>query len=269
MHTPSQFTSKEGLTMLFHQLRITAGILTALVVFMGLFPDPTHAQQASLNPGTYRCRSYNVSGAGGNCATMPPLVLYPDGSYQYSSTRGHWRTHNGTLFLSASTLWGPGKIIGQHSVRFEYDYRGWHHVVTFVCSNCMEQSDAQIESPTPTVTRKSFVGVSLTLEFDSPVSGVSTFTIIPAEVAPGYTHNAPLPEGSVQGLAWEKTRTTVALATNTHNKLETGKRYVIFLSWPSETIPVAILELPHGTADVAATLPATLDGAAVLRDARR
>lgn len=255
--------------MLLQQIRVTLGSIITFMTFIELLTHPAYAQQSSLNPGTYRCRSYNVSGGGGNCATMPPLVLYPDGSYQYSSTRGHWRIHNDSLFLSRSTLWGPGKIIGKNSVRFEYDYRGWHHVLTFVCSNCPESSNTQFEPSIPTITTKPLIGVSLTLEFDSPVSGVSTFTIVPAEVALNYTHNAPLPEGSVQGLAWEKTRTTVGLATNVHNKLESGKRYVIFLSWPSETIPVAILELPHTTADYTATLPATLDGAAVLKDARR
>ncbi|MBI3897796.1 MAG: hypothetical protein HY308_05790 [Gammaproteobacteria bacterium] len=86
--------------------------------------------------GTYRCASYNVSGGAGSCRNMPRLALNADGSYQYSSTRGRWRVADGKLVLSESKLWGPGKILGHGSIRFEYDYRGWHHVVTWLCQAC-------------------------------------------------------------------------------------------------------------------------------------
>lgn len=115
-------------------------------------------------------------------------------------------------------------------------------------------------------TKGSYVGVSLTLEFGTDVGGVSSFTIVPAELARSYTHNAPLPEGSVQGLAWETSLSKVALATNRNNQLMSGKQYVVFLSWPRETIPVAILDLPPVSRDYSTTLQATLDGAGVLEE---
>ncbi|MBI2314027.1 MAG: PDZ domain-containing protein [Betaproteobacteria bacterium] len=216
----------------------------------------------ALQPGTYRCASYNVSGGGGSCRNFQPLVLHPDGAYQYSSTRGQWRVQGGRLVLSESTLWGPGEIIGQDTLRFEYDYRGWHHVVTWVCQECGAAgagggTDFPRASGAP--QRGSYAGVTLTLEFDTAVGGVSGFVIVPAEAAGRYTHNAPLPEGAVQGLAWETGANAVRLATSRNNKLMGGRRYVVFLSWPRETLPVAVLDLPPTDRDYTATLPARLN----------
>ncbi|MEW5863079.1 MAG: hypothetical protein AB1773_05725 [Pseudomonadota bacterium] len=215
---------------------------------------------ATLAPGTYRCVSYNVSGGGGSCRNMQPLVLNGDGTYRYSSTRGRWSVRNGRLVLSESELWGPGEILGRDTVRFAYDYRGWRHVVTWSCQDC-----AGDRAPPARAAGGSYVGVSLTLEFDQEIGGVSGFVIVPAEHARSYTHNAPLPPGAVQGLAWERSATAVSLATNKQNPLLSGRRYVVFLSWPRETIPVAVLDLPPTRDDFSATLRATRDGAAVLR----
>jgi hypothetical protein len=107
------------------------------------------------------------------------------------------------------------------------------------------------------------VGVSLTLQFSERVGGVSGFVIVPGDVARAYAHDGPLPQGAVQGVAWETSATAVGLATGRHT-LRTGQRYVVFLSWPRESIPVAILELPGVRSDYTATLRATLDGASVL-----
>jgi S1-C subfamily serine protease len=52
--------------------------------------------------------------------------------------------------------------------------------------------------------------------------------------------------------------TSVALSTNRNNKLRSGVQYVVFLAWPRETFPVALLDLPPGNADYSATLPASL-----------
>lgn len=101
-----------------------------------------------LQPGTYRCRSYNVSGGGGSCRTFQPLVLHGDGSYRFSSTSGQWRVQDGRLVLSESKLWGTGRILGDGSLTFEYDYRGWHHVLTFTCQDCAAAPD-----PPPTRVR--------------------------------------------------------------------------------------------------------------------
>jgi hypothetical protein len=218
-------------------------------------------------PGSYRCASYNVSGGGGSCRNLQPLVLNADGGYQHSSTRGRWSVQGGKLVLSESRLWGPGEILGHNTIRFAYDYRGWRHVVTWVCQACAraEAEGAGSAAARASVAGGSRVGLSLTLEFGQTIGGVSGFVIVPAEHARGYTHNAPLPQGAVQGLARETSATAVALATHKDNQLRSGKRYVVFLSWPRETIPVAILDLPPVGKDYSARLRATLDGAGVIR----
>lgn len=104
------------------------------MAFILLVVGSTFAE--GLKAGTYRCPSYNVSGAGGSCSKMPLLVLKPDGTYKYSSTTGRWSIREGKLILSQSKLWGPGKILGQDTVRFEYDYNGRHHTVTWICQEC-------------------------------------------------------------------------------------------------------------------------------------
>jgi hypothetical protein len=67
---------------------------------------------------------------------MPLLVLHADGSYDFSSSRGRWTLVEGKLHLSEAQFWGPGEIVGGDSVRFEYDYRGWRHTVTWTCREC-------------------------------------------------------------------------------------------------------------------------------------
>jgi hypothetical protein len=237
--------------------------LCAVLALLGT-PRPAAAEATQPIAGTYRCASYNVSGGGGSCRTFRPLILQPDGTYEYSSTRGSWSARDGRLHLSESTLWGPGEIVGRDTVRFEYDYRGWRHTVTWLCAECGQSASLR---PPPAAAPPSIgdtlVGVSLTLEFSERIGGVSGFVIVLADVARAYAHNAPLPEGAVQGVAWETSATAVGLATG-RNTLRTGQRYVVFLSWPRESIAVALLELPRVSSDYTTTLSATLDGASVL-----
>ncbi len=247
---------------------ITGGPVAAAVLAAALLAAAMSAAAGTTVAleGTYRCASYNVSGGGGSCRHMPRLTLHADGSYQYSSTRGRWRVEDGKLLLSESKLWGAGTILGRDTIRFEYDYRGWRHVVTWTCQPCGSTASggAAVRATPGNAAASPSVGVSLTLRFDQAIGGVSTFTIVPAESVQGYGHNTPLPENAVQGLARETGATTVALGTNVNNKLPSGRRYVVFLSWPRETIPVAILDLPATNQDYVGTLAATLDGASVL-----
>lgn len=235
----------------------------ALVAALSGPQAAAESQSAELMSGTYRCSSYNVSGGGGSCRTMPRLVLDPDGSYRFSSTRGQWSSRkDGQVVLSESRLWGPGTVVAPTTLRFEYDYNGWRHVVTWVCQDCAEARAGA--APGSAAASGAAIGVSLVLDFDAPIGGVSGYTLVPAEAARAYGHNAPMPPGAVQGLAWESARMQVSLATNRNNTLASGKRYVVFLSWPRETLAVAVLDLPSQAADYSATLPATLDGEAVL-----
>lgn len=256
--------------------RPTVNPLISTVMMLGLLlvPPYTAARQGAdaPAPGTYRCSSYNVSGSGGSCRNMQPLKLNVDGSYQHSSTRGRWSVRGGKLLLSESKLWGAGEILGRDTLRFEYDYRDRRHVVTWVCQGCAVAGPPRLPAPAtadgsgPTGAP---IGVSLILRFDRAIGGVSSFVIVPVAHARGYTHNAPLPRGAVQGLARETGPTTVALTTNRDNRLVSGRRYVVFLSWPRETIPVAVLDLPAVAEDYSATLAATLDGAGVLARSAR
>lgn len=241
--------------------KIILTLIMAWGMAYGLSVHDANARMSELAPGTYRCSSYNVSGAGGSCGNMPPLVLNSDGGYRHSSTRGRWSVSNNKLILSNSQLWGPGKILGRDMVRFEYDYRGLRQTVTWTCRDC---ADTEPKNASGAIAQGSYVGVSLVLEFGTEMGGVSGFTIVPAESAVSYTHNAPLPSGSVQGLAWETSRTAVTLATSVNNKLLSGRKYVVFLVWPRETIAVAVLDLPPVAVDYTATLPATIDSASIL-----
>ncbi len=231
-----------------------AGIPAIVLGFVAWGVTAVHADPGVV-PGTYRCSSYNVSGGGGSCRNMPPLVLNADGSYRYSSTSGRWAVHRGKLDLSESSVWGPGELLGGDAVRFEYDFRGWRHTVTWTCQECGSagRGTAASSGGTP-------VGVSLTLQFAREVGGVSGFAIVPVESAGRYGHNAALPAGAVQGLAWEAGPAVVKAATNRNNRLMSGRRYVVFLSWPRETIPVAVMDIPPADRDYTTTLSATLDG---------
>jgi len=244
-------------------------VLAVVVTLLGAGGLAAAQLPDALSAGSYRCSSYNVSGAGGSCANFPRLVLNADGTYRYSSTSGQWTVIAGRLYLSESELWGPGLVLGRDTVRFEYDYNGRRMTVTWVCAECGVTTPTTAVPGSGTPAGGASVGVTLTLQFRESIGGVSGYVIVPAGAARTYEHNAPLPPGAVMGLAWEASSTSVRLATNRDNRLPNGRRYVVFLSWPRESIPVAILDLPFVTTDYTATLDATLDGASVLARAGR
>ena len=86
--------------------------------------------------GQYRCASYSVSFGGGTCRGAPPLVLNPDGTYQMSSEKGTWKARDGVVELSESKTRGPGKLADGNRIVFEYDYKGQHHTLTYLCQSC-------------------------------------------------------------------------------------------------------------------------------------
>lgn len=97
------------------------------------------ATVASASPtvaGHYRCLSYNVSGGGGSCRLAPSLTLNPDGTYRMSSERGTWRVAGDRVHLSASKIRGPGRLVKDNRMVFEYTYRGWQHTITYGCTDC-------------------------------------------------------------------------------------------------------------------------------------
>ncbi len=111
--------------------------LIRLTVLASTLPLLCFAQVAAgPSPGHYRCWSYNVSGGGGSCRLAPPLVLNSDGTYQMSSEKGTYKVQDGKLVLSASKIRGPGKLEGGNRIVFEYDFKGMHHTVTYLCQGC-------------------------------------------------------------------------------------------------------------------------------------
>ena len=96
------------------------------------FSQPATAQSIA---GQYRCWSYNVSG-GGSCGLAPPLVINSDGTYQMSSVKGTYKVQDGIVALSESKIRGPGKPERGNRIVFEYDFKGMHHRVTYLCQSC-------------------------------------------------------------------------------------------------------------------------------------
>ena len=110
------------------------------------------------------------------------------------------------------------------------------------------------------------IGVSLTLRFTDarPIGGFVGHVVVPAEAARQYRHNGPIPQGSISGGAWPIGPNLVSLNTTRDSRLMSGRRYIVFLMFAGESVPVAILDLPPIDTDYAATLDATTDGASVL-----
>lgn len=101
-----------------------------------LFAGVAASSAYAILPGTYRCRQYNVSGGGGSCRLASPIVLKADGTYQESTTAGTYEVRGDRIVFSASTIRGPGLVVGENMIRFEYDYKGFHHDVTYLCQDC-------------------------------------------------------------------------------------------------------------------------------------
>ena len=98
-----------------------------------LLPSVALAQPIA---GVYRCFSYNIDGAGGSCRVTPPLVLNADGTYRISSEKGTYNVQDGKVVLSESRTRGPGKLEAGNRIVFEYELKGKHYTVTYLCQSC-------------------------------------------------------------------------------------------------------------------------------------
>ena len=112
-------------------------LICRTVLFLAL-PILCFSQLASAQSiaGLYRCWSYNVSGGGGSCRLVPPLAINSDGTYQVSSEIGTYKVQDGNVVLSESKIRGPGKLEGGSRIVFDYDFKGMHHRVTYLCQSC-------------------------------------------------------------------------------------------------------------------------------------
>ncbi|HYD78181.1 MAG TPA: hypothetical protein VEC06_00090 [Paucimonas sp.] len=107
----------------------------AMIAALCMLSSPARAD-AGVQPGTYRCWSYNVSGGGGTCRLAPPIVINPDGTYQESRTSGTYQASGGRITFSESKIRGSGHIADHNRIVFEYDYNGRRHTVTYLCQEC-------------------------------------------------------------------------------------------------------------------------------------
>lgn len=228
-----------------------AGLHALRRVFsLGLFCvlSAASASSGALSLGAYRCVSFNAGGVGGRCHFAPPIELRADGSYTESSTTGRYTVSGGQIVFSQSTVRGPGQLIDENGIRFQYTYKGLAHTSTYRCIGC---SGAAASAPADPASGAApmRVGVTLRIEFSEAVSGATSFAIVPRALASRFRHHSALPAGAVSGLVVDVSRSQVRLATNRYNQLVVGQPYVVFLVYPAETVAVAAFHLPAGKSD--------------------
>lgn len=232
----------------------SAGSFAAMVCIGLLGALPAHA----LEPGTYRCWSYNVSGGGGSCRLAPPIVIHADGTYQESSTRGTYRVAGNRIYFSESTVRGPGLVSGWNQITFEYDYRGWRHTVTYLCQDCASSGQAGPAAPGAGAAGAS-VWVQVRLQFPAPdgyLGWVNSAHLVPFEQAAVFAASgAAPPPGSATGSAYLEGRQTVVA---NFRKAIGARDYVVFLDSGRERVPVASLYLPGAPAEQTLAVNASL-----------
>ena len=107
----------------------------AVLLVLLWLPAVAAPAQGGVQPGIYRCWSFNISGGAGSCRMSAPIAIHADGTYDESSTHGKWRVKGNRITLSKLKMRGPGVVAGNKIV-FEYDFRGMHHTVTYLCQEC-------------------------------------------------------------------------------------------------------------------------------------
>lgn len=234
-------------------LSVPSGLLRAAMLAILLLPTAASALQF----GSYRCWSYNVSGGGGSCRLAPPIMIRADGTYQESSTSGTYRIDGNRIYLSRSTVRGPGVIAGENQITFDYDYRGWHHTVTYLCQDCGAES-APAKSKTAAGTT---VWVAVRLSFDRSdgyLDWANSAHLVPAAQAAQFAASSAStpPSGSSTGSAYAEDRQTVVA---NFRRAEGGQDYVVFLDSGRQRIPVASIHVPATPAEQTLNVKASLD----------
>lgn len=211
----------------------------------------------ALQYGSYRCWSYNVSGGGGSCRSAAPITINADGSYRESSTSGSYRIDGQRIRFSHSTLRGPGLITADNQITFEYDYRGWHHTVTYLCQDC---GAAPTRRKGEAATAGTTVWAQLRLAFDRPdgyLGAVNSAHLVPAEQAAAFaaTDAATPPAGSATGSAYLDGKQTVVA---NFRRATGGRSYVVFVDSGRQHLPVASVQLPGSPAEQTIPVNASL-----------
>jgi hypothetical protein len=232
-------------------------ILVSLLLLFGAGA----AQAGSVPAGTYRCWQYNVSGGGGTCRFASPIELNADGTYKESRTVGTYEVREGRVYFSKSTIRGPGRLEGGNRIRFEYDYKGFHHDVTYLCRDCRpESAPASGPGEAALPVDSAIVDLSVKLRFD-PSEGdmgwASTTHLVPLPEAGAFlSSGAPMPPaGSSTGLAWTESKNVVATR---FRSARSGRTYAVILDAGRERIAVAEIRVPPAPEVQEATLDASL-----------
>ena len=215
-------------------------------------PSSQPAQVPSSGPrlsGSYRCWSYNVSGGGGgNCRLMPPIVLNQNGTYSMSSEQGSYKIEGDTIYLSESKIRGPGQLLEDNTqIRFEYDYNGWHHTITYLKEDSQEKPSVS----TPATPKETYVEVTLRImypEGDYSADSVNTVTL--------YTQNG---QQVAQSLAYATDRSTTEVWFSKRSPKQgvlTGQAYKVMVSSGFGEWQVGELDLRNITQDSTITIEA-------------
>ncbi|MEK7122927.1 MAG: hypothetical protein AAB855_03665 [Patescibacteria group bacterium] len=207
-------------------------------------PTPTPAKDYAAYAGSYRCWSYNVSGGGsGDCRLFAPIVLNADGTYAISSEKGTYSVSGSTIILSESKLRGPGTLIGGTQIRFEYDYNGWHHVITYL---------KESGSTSPTNGSLSEIPVQLILQYPTKQSSLGSITTV--ELVPEGQNVATASYKPTAIAVWDgNTRVTASFYKAT-NMPKAGKKYTVYTSYGGDAISVGTLDLTNVTKETTVTI---------------
>lgn len=213
---------------------------------------PSSSSQSSITQskdmsGSYRCYSYNVSGGGGgDCRLFAPIILNKNGTYSVSSEKGTYTAQGDVMMLSESKLRGTGKILGGNQLRFEYDYNGWHHTITYLKeggSSSSSENDAEIP-------------VQLILEYpvkDSVLGGIATVELVPE--GGDVKTDSYKPTAIAQ---YDGDKRIVGSFYKTSNKPKSGKKYTIYTNTGTGTTAVGTLDLTSATKETTATIKVVL-----------
>jgi len=171
-------------------------VLTGLAVFLPL--DPVRADDTA---ATYRCWMFNVEGGGGGyCRTSAPIILYEDGTYKESTTRGKYTVKGNQIVFSKSTVRGPG-LIKDNKIIFRYVYDGQRQTTTYLLESGRPPtaSTASAADTSPSAGSKQATGkritVDVTVRFpagDGTMSWADTMILTPEGERPEPASKYPM-----------------------------------------------------------------------------
>ncbi len=201
--------------------------------------------------GSYRCFSYNVSGGGGgDCRLFAPIVLAADGTYSMSSEKGTYGVKGDVITLSESKLRGPGKLLESGlQIRFEYDYNGWHHVITYL------KEGGSTSSSIPSGAE---ISVQLILEYPAKESGLGG--IVTVELVPqGQTvDKAPYKPTAIA--QYDGDRKIIGSFYKATNMPKSGINYTVYTNTGFAATAVGALDLTAAKTETKATILVTTSG---------